>query len=156
MMKPPAIDPGSRIQSAQRNRPASRPGGSGFSAHLQTESTADPAPVADTPELIGLDALLALQEVSADPVGERRQALQRHGEAILDQLDRLRTDLLVGGVSQSQLVALTQRLRARPPSTGDERLDAVLGEIELRAEVEMAKLQRRHDSIPGNGSEPRD
>lgn len=140
-MKPPVIGPGSRVQDVRRNRSASRTSGGSFALHLQTDSKDEPAAVTAPTELMGLDAILALQEAGGDDTKGRQQAAQQHGESILDRLEQLRANLLLGRVSPGQLAALTEQLRARPSLTGDTRLDAILGEIELRAEVELAKLQ---------------
>ena len=145
-MKSPVIGPGSRVQDARRGRSADRNAGGGFAVHLRADAPAEPAAVTTPQELVGLSAILALQEAVGDAAEDRRRALHRHGASILDRLDQLRADLLLGRVSPAQLIALAQQLRARPPSTGHEGLDAILGEIELRAEVEIAKR------LPGRGS----
>lgn len=139
-MKPPVIGPGSRVQDVRRNRASDRASGCRFAAHLQTDAATDPPAVTASAELVGLDAILALQGSGDDAAQDRRNALRQHGESILDQLDGLRSDLLLGRISRTNLIALAQHLRTRPLLTGDARLDTVLGEIELRAEVELAKL----------------
>ena len=91
-----------------------------------------------------LDALLALQEEAGE--GDRRRRAARRGHDILDALDRLKAALLNGRVPISDLKALALRLAERRDATGDPRLDEVIAHIELRAQVELAKL--------GNGSQP--
>lgn len=86
-----------------------------------------------------LGAMLALQEV-ADPVAERRQAIAR-GHGLLDELHELRLGLIEGRLSGATLKRLTDLLATRP-ATADHRLAAVLEAIELRAAVELAKLDR--------------
>lgn len=85
-----------------------------------------------------LDALLALQEESGD--GERRRKTARRGHDLLDALDRLRAALLGGRVPISDLKAIAARLAERRDFSGDPRLDEVVAHIELRAQVELAKL----------------
>lgn len=146
-MKPPVIGPGSRVQDVRRARSTSRSTGGSFARHLHTDSTDEPPAVAAPSELMGLDAILALQQTGGDNAKGSRQALQQHGESILDRLEQLRTNLLLGWVSPGQLLALTEQLRTRPALTGDERLDGIMGEIELRAEVELAKLEESRRSF---------
>ncbi|MHA7777708.1 flagellar assembly protein FliX [Roseibium sp. M-1] len=90
----------------------------------------------------GMDALLALQEV--DDRAERRSKAAKHGHTLLDTLESVRADLLAGHVSEDRLELLARQVAKRPPS-GDERIDSVLGEIELRVKVELAKLGRFQD-----------
>lgn len=85
-----------------------------------------------------LDALLAAQATD-DPLAGRRQA-QTRGEAILDRLDMLRTDILLGRVPQARLEELSTLARSGRDTIDDPRLEEVLDEIDLRVQVELAKL----------------
>ena len=88
----------------------------------------------------GIDALLALQEVPDR--GEEGRRAQRRGHDLLDSLDRLRLALLGGHLDSAQLDHLAHLLRARRDKAIDPCLAAVLAEIEVRAAVEFAKLER--------------
>jgi hypothetical protein len=93
----------------------------------------------------GVDALLAAQGVGDALDREQRQRLIKRGEDLLDMLEEIRHGLLVGGVSKDRLIALAQTVRSRRGHVPDPRLAAILDEIELRAEVELAKLSLRGD-----------
>ncbi len=86
-----------------------------------------------------VDALLAAQSVEGATEEERRQARAR-GDDILDRLDELRHGLLAGTLTRGQVVALANLVRSRRSSIVDPKLRELLDEIELRAEVEIAKL----------------
>jgi hypothetical protein len=85
-----------------------------------------------------LGAMLALQAV-ADPAERRRRAVRR-GHALLDRLEELRLGLLEGGVPQASLRHLRSGL-AGDDLADEPQLRAVLEGIELRAAVELAKLE---------------
>ncbi len=87
----------------------------------------------------GLDALLALQAVGSSTEG-RRKAVRR-GRGLLDQLDAIKADLLVGHVDETRLDALATQL-AQMREHSEPGLDAVLDDIELRVRVELAKFGR--------------
>lgn len=87
----------------------------------------------------GIGALLALQVVD-DPLSGRRRAL-KVGRDLLDALDELKLSLLAGRLSPDRIERLTAAL-GTVPSSGDQGLDGVLSEIDLRARVELAKLGR--------------
>lgn len=91
----------------------------------------------------GLDALLALQMVPAagDPLERRRRGVKR-GRMILSALDDLKVAILEGRVPIDRLAQLAASVGERERDTGDDRLEALLDEIELRARVELAKLGR--------------
>jgi len=59
---------------------------------------------------------------------------------MLDRLDDIRLGLLTGTVSKERLSELSRLARVRRAEVDDPRLVEVLDEIELRAEVELAKL----------------
>jgi hypothetical protein len=92
-----------------------------------------------TVQASSIDALIALQAVE-DPLLKKKKALRR-GNALLDSLETIKADLLVGQVSEgrlNQLMALIGQARERDLPG----LDAVLDDIELRARVELAKFGR--------------
>ena len=64
------------------------------------------------------------------------------GEQLLDMLDQVRDGLLAGGIPRSTLNRLASALGRRQDNFADPRLQSVLDEIELRARVELAKLEQ--------------
>jgi len=85
----------------------------------------------------GIDALIALQGVE-DPV-ERRKRAVKHGRRALDALDELKLGLLAGTLDQGTMLRLKSVTADLKDGSGDDKLDRVLAEIELRVEVELAK-----------------
>ena len=90
----------------------------------------------------GVDTLLALQSVGDVTEREARKRMIRRGEDILDQLEELRHGLLIGSMSADKLEGLAKTVRVSREDCVDPRLGSILDEIELRAEVELAKLGR--------------
>jgi hypothetical protein len=64
-----------------------------------------------------------------------------HGEQLLDMLDQVRDGLLAGGVPRTTLNRLANAVSRRHDAFNDPKLQTVLDEIELRAHVELAKLE---------------
>jgi len=91
-----------------------------------------------------LDALLALQGVES-ATERRRRAVRRAGR-ILDVLDEVKLALLGPGVGLGQLNRLSAAVREERSLSDDPRLDTVLGEIETRAAVELAKLEMAREA----------
>ncbi|BBE74777.1 flagellar assembly protein FliX [Oharaeibacter diazotrophicus] len=124
-----------------------RTGGSG-AAFAPAAAEAAPRASASGPSsgpaaLAGLDALLALQSIDPDGPRRKRRAAKR-GHDLLDVLEEIKVGLLSGTVSGAALdrvVALLGTLE----SSGDDGLDALIADINLRAEVELAKLGRYVD-----------
>jgi hypothetical protein len=85
-----------------------------------------------------VNALFALQEVP-DPMARHARAV-RAGHDVLDQLEELKLCILAGRLPRERLDSLLLTVRARRETVVDPRLRETLDEIELRAEVELAKL----------------
>ncbi len=117
----------------------------GFAEKLaETFEAGDDVHAVEAPSAVtGIDALLATQGVG-DALGqEQRRRLVKYGEDLLDQLEEIRHGFLVGSIPKDKLISLAQMVRSRRDSVTDPHLAAILDEIELRAEVELAKLSPR-------------
>jgi hypothetical protein len=103
----------------------------------------DTAAATATPGTMATQAvagLLSLQEISDELTGRRRAAAR--GDKLLDALEELRMALLGGTLPRAQLAALAHLCREHVPLVDDPRLAEILAEIELRAAVELAKLEQ--------------
>ncbi len=106
---------------------------------LPDTSSAQEARAASAPKAAAnIDALLALQGVEEDPVERRKRSVAR-GRTALDVLDDLKLGLLAGNLDTATVMRLRDAAANLKSSSGDPGLDAVLSEIELRVEVELAK-----------------
>jgi hypothetical protein len=115
---------------------ARRSAGGGFSV---AEGGATPAqsPAVALRTVGGIDALIALQGIE-DPTERRRRAV-KNGRRALDALDEVKLGLLSGTLDQATMLRLKSVAADLKEGSGDERLDAVVAEIDLRVAVELAK-----------------
>ncbi|HYD31006.1 MAG TPA: flagellar assembly protein FliX [Azospirillaceae bacterium] len=88
--------------------------------------------------LTGVDALLALQEV--DDATARASKGKMRAEEMLDRLDEIRHSLLFGNLSRGKIIDLARVVKTNRVNVDDPRLAEILDEIDLRAQVELAKL----------------
>lgn len=86
-----------------------------------------------------LGSLLALQGVPAEEGDAAKRRARQRAEDLLSKLDKIRTGLLLGAIPRSHLIGLAQSLKTVRESVMDPRLTDVLDEIDLRAQVELAK-----------------
>src|SRR4051812_48358278 len=128
---------GTNAATVPTGSPSARRSASGTFS-LDTESTTRSTAAAGGMRNIGgIDALLALQGV--EEPGERRRKAVKRGRSALDALDALKLGLLSGTLDTAALARLKSVTAALPEPSGDAALDAVLAEIELRAQVELPK-----------------
>jgi hypothetical protein len=88
-----------------------------------------------------ISPLLNLQEVEDSTSGPSKA--KARAEDLLDRLDEIRHALLTGGLPESRLNALSQVVQSSRAEVDDPRLVEILDEIDLRAQVELAKLSPR-------------
>ena len=118
--------------------PARRGAASGGFSVKDGDNTAATAGLSPLRTVGGIDALIALQGV--DDATERRRHAVKRGRVALDALDELKVGLLGGELTPATLQKLKAVAAHLKNGSGDPALDGVLAEIELRVEVEIAKL----------------
>ena len=118
---------------------ARRSAGGTFSVSEQ-EAPRNAAAAGSLRAISNVDVLIALQGVQGefDPAERKKRAVVK-GRNALDVLDSLKLGLLDGSVDGSTLARLKVAAEGLAETTGDAGLDSVLGEIDLRVAVELAK-----------------
>jgi hypothetical protein len=128
-----------RVDSASLRRTARAHGdGKSFAA----EDVASPsvaAPLTGSGPIAAVDTILALQAIDDSTEGRSRGLA--HGEQLLTLLDEVRDGLLAGGIPRAMLNRLASAVAKKREGFTDPKLQDVLDEIELRARVELAKLE---------------
>ena len=118
---------------------ASSKKGSDFSRQLVDEPAVSGGVSTNAP-IGAVDGILALQEVPTATDGRTRGI--KRGYSILDHLDDIRLGLLSGSISRKRLVDLGQEIKEARDTVIDPKLSEILNDIELRAAVELAKLEK--------------
>lgn len=122
--------------------PSARRSAAGAFTLPQDDAPATKAGTAGVRTVGSIDALLALQGVGAveTPEERRRRAVKR-GHTALDLLDEMKLGLLSGQLDPAMLLKLKTAAASLKDLSGDPRVDQVLAEIDLRVEVELAKVE---------------
>jgi hypothetical protein len=123
-----AVTPGKAVRRNDSN---------GF-ALSEGETAAGPAANSGVRSIGGIDVLIALQGI--DEPGERRRRAVSRGRSALDALDALKIGFLDGAFDSGTVAKLKAAASGLKELSGDPLLDGVLAEIELRVEVELAKI----------------
>ena len=129
--------PGRIETSAIKRKTTAGAAAGGFSvagAESHAQIVAGPGPIA------ALDSILMLQQLDDSTQGKSKG--QAHGEQLLDLLDSVRDGLLAGGIPRATLNRLAAAVTRRHEAFADPKLQDVLDQIELRAHVELAKLEQ--------------
>ena len=127
--------------TAKRAAKTAAPESTSFSRHLQGAGETDGAQATQSTSPLGQVAgVFSLQEV--DDALARAAKGKLRAQDILDRLDDLRLELLSGTLTKDKLLKLAQIANSRKQEVTDPRLSEVLAEIDLRAQVELAKYSR--------------
>ena len=134
------VGPGQiQSKSVQKTSRKQSSDGAGFTNALSSDNdTSASANVSGAVPLTTMDALLSLQE-APDATDGRSKGLQRAND-MLDLLEDVRKGLLLGAIPVQNLRTLSSLAREQKNNQQDPRLNEILAEIELRAEVELAKF----------------
>ena len=133
------VDPTGRANRLSGRRIERSGQGPGRSFAAQLDSAMGATPIASNAVVDSVSNVLALQEVGE---AGARTRVRRRADDILDRLDEIRHGLLLGSIPRHTLERLEHVVRTKAGETADPGLADVLREIEVRARVELAKLER--------------
>lgn len=104
------------------------------------------AGAAPTQSIARVDALLAVQgaETATERAAKRR--MRERGEDILKELDRLRHSILTGSMTLGQVIDIADVVASHREKISDPKLTAILDEIDMRAQIELAKARKALES----------
>lgn len=142
-MKITDYSPIAKPGATSRKRGADSSAGAGFLGLLsdaEVETASSVAPMSDVIPASSMGALLSLQEMPDDEIA-RRRAVQ-DGGTTLEMLETLRVGLLTGSIPEHLLKTLSGVVALQKQYVDDPRLMGLMEDIELRAAVELAKLER--------------
>ncbi|MBL1421452.1 MAG: flagellar assembly protein FliX [Alphaproteobacteria bacterium] len=98
------------------------------------------APLSPMQPIAAVDSLLAVQEIEQKQ--QQKKAIGRSHE-MLTLLEEIRIGLLSGHIPEQKVHSLTKLADEERQAFEDKGLNNVLDEVNLRAQVELAKMQQR-------------
>lgn len=115
-------------------------GSGSFAKQLTNDADAAPTQgVGPTAATHGVTGVLALQEV--DDATARASRGKMRAQEMLDKMDEIRHGILSGMLPREKVIELSRIVQSRRVHVDDPHLAEILDEIDLRAQVELAKLQ---------------
>lgn len=97
--------------------------------------------------IASVDALLMAQ-ATEDPAQQKAQKRMRErAETLLDKLTDLKMAMLTGSITVGHMVSISDVVATHREKITDPQLSALLDEIDLRAQIELAKLQVARDRL---------
>lgn len=117
-------------------------GGDSFSAYLKDNLKTSAPEITGSNAISVTDAIFAAQAADGEEERQIRKKLCRRASTLLEKLEEIRDGLLDGHISKDRLIEISRMVKENRPASQDAALQEILSEIELRVEVELAKLMR--------------
>jgi hypothetical protein len=89
--------------------------------------------------------LLAVQAADDPAEGKKRKRMMERADKVLDALNGVHKGLVDGSLSVGHMRDVTRAMAGTREKVSDPRLLEILDEVDLRAQVELAKLEMARD-----------
>ena len=133
----------SKSQKAGKASKTSKTGKSdGTFGDMVVGAAKEAAQTAATQSIAKVDALLAVQGVDSATERKSRKKAYDRSDRILRQLDHLRLAILTGNLNIGQVLDIADVVASHREKIDDPQMSAVLDEIDLRAQIEIAKMKK--------------
>ena len=116
--------------------------GESFSEYLKMSSAQEGNNIQNTTAMTSADAIFAAQMVDGEEERQKKQKLLKRSYGLLDRLEEIRDGLVLGSISKDKLIEISRMVKNKNIKCDDEKLREIMEEIELRVEVELAKIMR--------------
>lgn len=116
--------------------------GESFASYLKTENSAKMQGVNTSAAVTSADAIFITQTITDEEKKLIREKKIKKSKMLLDKLDEIRDGLLSGEIAKDKLIEISRFVKQKEVDTDDDKLNEIFAEIELRVEVELAKLMR--------------
>lgn len=111
-----------------------------FGNMLAGEAEEAPAPAASQ-QIARIDSLLSIQGAESPTERAARRRMKKRGDDILDELEKIRIALLTGNLTVGHIIDIADVVASHREKVMDPEMTAILDEIDLRAQIEMAKMR---------------
>lgn len=94
-----------------------------------------------TQSIAMVDTLLAVQAAEDPTARAARKRARERSLTVLDELEKVRMAMLSGTLTVGHMIDIADVVASHRDRVSDPRLTAVMDEIDLRAQVELAKMR---------------
>ena len=121
-----------------------------FRGLMAAEDTPETAQTAQTQNIARLDVLLAVQGTDDPATRASKGRMLARSSALIDTLDDIRTGMLTGTLTVGHLIDVADVVASHREKIHDPELTGLMDEIDLRAQVEIAKMRIALDNLDVN------
>ncbi len=135
-----------KTQKTSAYKKASKAGGTSggngnFGVLLNSSDTEEAASSVSAHSITKVEALLIAQ-TSDDPAEQAsKERMMVRADRLLNELDQIRLSLLTGTITVGNMIDLADVVASHRENIQDPELSAILEEIDLRSQIEIAKMR---------------
>lgn len=115
---------------------------------LLTEGTKSTQETSSSRSIAQVDALLTVQQTDDPAQRAAKGRMKIRADKLLEGLERIRTRLLTGQMTVGDVIDIADVVASHRERITDPALSAILDEIDLRAQIELAKMRMALDKKP--------
>lgn len=141
--------PTSKVKKKGNDKDSS---GESFGSIMSDEAQPDGG-VNTTQSIAKIDSLLAVQSVEDPTEKAAKQRAKIRSHAVLHELDKVRMGMLNGSLTVGNMIDMADVVASHRDKITDPQLTGLMDEIDLRAQVELAKMRVALDRWHNNRQE---
>lgn len=134
-------------QAAQAKKKDRVSSGDGSFGSMVTGGAKESGGASATQSVARVDALLSVQAAEDPTERAARRRMHQRADHILDELEKIRIGLLTGTLTVGHVINVADMVAVHREKIMDPELTAILDEIDLRAQVEIAKMRQSMDKL---------
>ncbi len=128
----------------------SKKGGDGESfSDMVTSGPQESAATTTSQSIAKVDSLLAVQATEDPTARAAKKRMKNLAGSILNELDKIRMAMLNGSLTVGHMVDIADVVASHREKIADPALTSIMDEIDLRAQVELAKMRMALDKQAG-------
>ena len=136
-----------KTKNTASTKKTAKTAGGNFGVLLKEGGEEETSATATAHSITKVEALLVAQ-TSDDPAEQQaKERMFNRADRLLDELDTIRLSMLTGSMTVGHMIDLADIVASHKEGVQDPELFAILEEIDLRAQVEIAKMRISLDSM---------
>jgi len=138
-----------KVSKTSKSTKTNKSDGAGFGDFMNAgvESAKEGAAASSTQSIAKVDALLAVQAAEDSTQRQKKTKLQKRAEDLLEELEKIRMAMLNGSLTIGHMIDIADVVAEHREKVDDPHLTSIMDEIDLRAQVEIAKMRVAVDAL---------
>ena len=130
-----------KSQSTSQSRKSSASGADSVDFSQYIKSGQEASSVSTARAITSVDSLLAVQAAEDPTERAARRRMQDRSDKIIDGLEKIRIAMLNGTLTVGHMIDIADIVASHREKIQDPKLTDIMDEIDLRAQVELAKMR---------------